>query len=157
VADARTLPPEVRDPVELVWTGPETPEFANRDTRVVVRELFATARESVLVAGYAVYQGKEVFRTLGERMDQDQALSVRMFLDGRRPPRDTTLRADIIRLCVDNFRKKEWPGRRLPELYYDPRSLAEERANRSSLHAKCIVIDSRMAFVSSANFTEAAQ
>ena len=46
---------------------------------------------------------------------------------------------------------------RLPELYYDPRSLDLEAVKRSSLHAKCIVVDRRVALVTSANFTEAAQ
>jgi phosphatidylserine/phosphatidylglycerophosphate/cardiolipin synthase-like enzyme len=44
----------------------------------------------------------------------------------------------------------------LPEVFYDPRSLALDVENRSSLHAKCVVVDRRTAFVSSANFTEAA-
>jgi phosphatidylserine/phosphatidylglycerophosphate/cardiolipin synthase-like enzyme len=45
----------------------------------------------------------------------------------------------------------------LPELYYDPRSLDQEAVKRSSLHAKCIVVDRQVALVTSANFTEAAQ
>src|SRR5262249_58691906 len=55
------------------------------------------------------------------------------------------------------FAVQEWPGSRLPELYYDPRSLDAEAVKRSSLHAKCIVVDRRVALVTSANFTEAAQ
>jgi phosphatidylserine/phosphatidylglycerophosphate/cardiolipin synthase-like enzyme len=58
---------------------------------------------------------------------------------------------------VHRFRTQEWPGERLPELFHDPRSLSTERATRSSMHAKCVVIDRQAAFVSSANFTEAAQ
>ena len=42
-------------------------------------------------------------------------------------------------------------------MYYDPRSLELDHSNRASLHAKCIVVDDETAFVSSANFTEAAQ
>lgn len=54
--------------------------------------------------------------------------------------------------------KTELPGqRRLPEVFYDPRSLELDSVKRSSIHAKCIVIDRKLAFVSSANFTEAAQ
>jgi phosphatidylserine/phosphatidylglycerophosphate/cardiolipin synthase-like enzyme len=45
----------------------------------------------------------------------------------------------------------------LPELFYDPRSLDVESTKRSSLHAKCIVVDRRVTFVTSASFTEAAQ
>lgn len=45
-------------PIDLVTSGPEAPGISNRDTSVVVRELFAHAKKSVLVVGYAVYQGQ---------------------------------------------------------------------------------------------------
>ena len=48
-------------------------------------------------------------------------------------------------------------GCRLPEVYYDPRSVADDKPVRSSLHAKCVVVDAEQVFVSSANFTEAGQ
>lgn len=47
-------------------------------------------------------------------------------------------------------------GRRLPELYYDPRALAEKPAKAASFHAKCIVVDRQCALVTSANPTKAA-
>src|SRR5215831_9273664 len=59
--------PVAEDLIDLVWTGPEAEGIVYRDTAVVVRELFQSARESVLVAGYAVYQGHVVFKTLAER------------------------------------------------------------------------------------------
>lgn len=49
------------------------------------------------------------------------------------------------------------PRTRVPEIYYDPRALERDPARRASLHAKCIVVDREHAFISSANFTEAAQ
>jgi phosphatidylserine/phosphatidylglycerophosphate/cardiolipin synthase-like enzyme len=95
--------------VDLVWTGPGATGVTNRDTWV-------------LVAGFAIAQGRDVFRPLAERMAHRPGLRVR-----------------------------------LPELYYDTRSLAPGSGKRSSLHAKCVVVDRRVAFVTSANFTEAAQ
>ena len=44
-------------PIDLVTSGPEAPGITNRDTSVVVRELFAHAKKSVLVVGYAVLPG----------------------------------------------------------------------------------------------------
>jgi phosphatidylserine/phosphatidylglycerophosphate/cardiolipin synthase-like enzyme len=58
---------------------------------------------------------------------------------------------------VHPFRAQEWPGERLPEPYYDPRSLEQEAGTRASLHAKCVVADGRRAFITSANFTRAVQ
>ena len=49
-----------------------------------------------------------------------------------------------------------WPGERLPEVYYDPRSLLIDAPARAVLHAKAVGIDARVSFLTSANFTEAA-
>jgi len=150
----RLLPDGV---VDLVTTGPDA-VGANRDTGVVVRELFANAATSVLVAGYAVYQGQTVFQALADRMQQNPALQVRMFLDIQRSYGDTSASVELVRRFADRFKQQQWPKeKRIPELYYDPRSLDQAHDKRACLHAKCVVIDGEKVFVSSANFTEAAQ
>jgi len=140
-----------------VATGPEAAGVALRDTAVVVWELFATARQSVLAVGYAVHQGRQVFRALAKRMDQRSTLDVRLCLDVQRRWGDSTPAEELARRFAERFRTREWPGARLPAVYYDPRSLALNGKSRASLHAKCVVVDRQVAFVSSANFTEAAQ
>lgn len=157
IAQTRASHPSAADLIELVWTGPEADGVTNRDTGVVVRELFGSAQSEVIVAGFAVYQGKEVFRRLAERMKEVPSLHVRLFLDVRRPHGDTTVASELVWKFLTRFRTTDWPGDKLPELYYDPRSLDGSQEKRSSLHAKCVVIDRRVAFVTSANFTEAAQ
>jgi len=157
VATSRTRILADAEPVELVWTGPESAGFNNRDTGVVVRDLFGSAKEEVLVVGFAVHQGREVFRRLAERMVEIPTLRVRLFLDVRRPHGDSTMASELLWKFVTRFQANEWPGDRIPELFYDPRSLSESQEKRSSLHAKCIVVDRRIALVTSANFTEAAQ
>jgi len=145
------------DQIDLVWTGPEAPGSVLRDTGVVVRELFSSARQSVLVAGYAVYQGSEVFRELANNMDRNPSLQVRMFLNVSRGQSDTSVDVEVLQRFAARFKTSEWPGKRFPEVFYDPRSLAMEPRLRASLHAKCVVVDRTDAFISSANFTEAAQ
>ncbi len=157
IIQERTEHGSARDLFDLVWTGPETGGIANRDTGVVVRELFHTANKSVMLAGYAIYQGHMVFRALADRMEQIPDLNVRMFLDVRRPDGESCSEAEVVRRFAARFKEKDWPGRRFPELYYDPRSVDLDPRRRASLHAKCIVIDEIQAFISSANFTEAAQ
>ncbi|MFN9295812.1 MAG: phospholipase, partial [Planctomyces sp.] len=63
--------------IDLVTSGPEAPGVSNRDTSVVVRELFAHAQKSVLVVGYAVYQGQQVFESLAKRMEAIPELDVK--------------------------------------------------------------------------------
>ncbi|HEX8199118.1 MAG TPA: DISARM system phospholipase D-like protein DrmC [Isosphaeraceae bacterium] len=148
-------PPE--DAIELVWTGPEVAGITNRDTSAVVRDLFSVARHRVMVAGYAIYQGHFVVHARAGRMDQDSALRVTIYLDVRGRSSDVTAPSEVLADFSHRSRTYQWPGRRLPEVFFDPRSLEMESTKRSRLHAKCIVVDTETAFVSSANFTEADQ
>lgn len=141
--------------IDLVTSGPEAPGVTNRDTAVVVRELFAHANRSVLVVGYAVYR---VFENLARRMEEIPSLEVDMFLDIPRLKGDTSPSAVLVSRFAQRFRDSQWPAdRRLPRVFYDPRSVDSENPIRSSLHAKCIAVDAQRVFVSSANFTEAGQ
>ena len=150
--------PLIEDVIELVTTGPDVSGISNRDTSVVVRELFAAATESVLASGYAIHQGRRVFQTLADRMLEIPQLKVRLFLDIQRGQGDTTIERDLIRRFSERFRSHQWPkDRPLPDLFFDPRSLETDTDRRACLHAKCVVIDNERVFISSANFTQAAQ
>lgn len=143
--------------VDLVWTGPEVEGMQNRDTGAVVRELFSSAQNSVLIAGYAIHQGREVFALLAKRMAESPGLRVRLVVHIPREEGDATFDADLVHRYAAEFRERNWPGEALPEVLYDPRSLELERAKRSSMHAKVIVVDEEVALITSANFTAAAQ
>jgi phosphatidylserine/phosphatidylglycerophosphate/cardiolipin synthase-like enzyme len=84
-------------------------------------------------------------------------LTVRLCLDVRRPPGDKTRADALLRRFADRFLSQEWPGPRIPEVFYDPRSLIDGDGLRASLHAESVVVDGAKAFIGSANFTEAAQ
>lgn len=157
IVRTRSNNPTGVDLVDLVWTGPETMGVANRDTGVVVRDLFGSAEKEVLVAGFAVYQGRDVFHRLAERMTELSSLKVHLFLDIQRTQGDTSTLDQVVQRFVSRFRAQEWPGDHMPSIYFDPRSIDHDGVKRSSLHAKCIVIDRKTALVTSANFTEAAQ
>ena len=144
--------------IDLVTSGPEAAGTTNRDTSVVVREMFAHASECVTVIGYAVHQGQKVFEALAQRMDSNPELKVELFLNISRGDGDTTKSAILVSRYVERFKSQQWPkGSRLPVVYYDPRSVSDDLPIRSSLHAKCVVVDQNDVFVSSANFTEAGQ
>lgn len=159
LAADRATRPTVLDLVDIVTSGPEVPEVVNRDTGVVVREMFSQARQSVLVAGYAVYQGRQVFQTLAERMEARRDMRVRLFLDIQRGQGDTSIPSELVLRFANRFKEQQWPvGKPLPDVYYDPRSLAQDDSlKKACLHAKVVVVDDARVFISSANFTEAAQ
>ena len=133
------------------------PSGTARETSVVTRRLFEQARTRVLAVGFAVHQGRTVFRELAQRHDEIETLKVTLCLDVRRPPSNTSIDTLLVQGFARNFLDNEWPGKRAPEMFCDPRSLAASETTRSALHAKCIVVDGRKALVTSVNFTEAAQ
>jgi len=148
-----------RDAIDLVWTGDEILGASGRDTKVVVQELFRAAKQSVLISTYAIDQGENAIALFGElaaKMDRDAHLQVRMFLNIKREFKDTTPTATLVREYARRFSTDIWPGKRLPEVFYDPRSLEIGGRTRACLHAKCVVIDEEYLLVTSANFTEAA-
>ena len=144
---------------ELVVTGPEPQGALLRDTAVVVRQMFLNAQHSVIITGFAVYQGRELFEQLAHRMQHMPALHVRMYLNIERPRNSALTQFELLRRFEDRFRRSHWPeDTRLPELYYDPRPLEAADGDLSAcLHAKFVVTDARHVFITSANFTEAAQ
>lgn len=147
----------LQDRLELVWTGPEPAGSMTRDTGVVVQELFARAKSRLLISTFVIYQGRDLFKALATRMDAEPALAVQLFLHVGREKNDHRPPAQLATEFLHHFKCEIWPGKRLPDLYYDPRALEPGGQGRLNLHAKCIAADDHWLFVTSANFTEAAQ
>ncbi len=126
-----------RSAPELVWTGPESRASAARDTAVVLAELFGRATIRVLVAGFAFDHASDVLRPLHQALVR--GVSCRLFADGA---------------VAGRFLSDHWPfGPPFPEvLGFEP-----EAGVFASLHAKCLVIDGRWVFITSANFTDRGQ
>lgn len=157
VATARENAPTPQQLFDLVISGPEVAGVPTADTAATVHTLIENAQSEILLVGYAVHNGKRLFKRLAERMKEAPTLRVTFHLDIPRKLTDTSLANEIVRRFAHEFVAKHWPGDKLPDLYYDPRALAEDAQQRASLHAKCVVVDRRVALVTSANFTEAAQ
>ncbi len=158
------------DRLELVWSGPPAPGPDLRDTAAVVRGLCRAATRNVLVANFAfdkphneeqATRPRALWQPLADLMAADPAMHVRMIVNIGADDNNKTDRSgrplDLVAEFIKTFRKFLWPGPRLPELYYDPRALHMDRRQRAIMHAKCIVVDETTLFLSSANFTHAAQ
>jgi hypothetical protein len=156
IAEARGTVPKPSDLFDLVLSGPDLPGVPMADTAAVMHTLVTHAERDVLLVGYAVYDGRRLFEPLARRMVERPELAVTLCLDIARPYGNEDPDAEIVRRFALDFRSRHWPWQPLPELWYDPRSLATGAA-RASLHAKCVVVDRREALVTSANFTDAAQ
>lgn len=157
IAQARERAPDPQHLFELVLSGPEVAGVPTADTAATLQTLIENAQAEILLVGYTVHNGKKLFKRLAERMEVTPALRVVFCLDIARKSTDTSLASETVRRFGREFVTKHWPGKRLPEVFYDPRALAETWEERASLHAKCVIVDRRVAIITSANFTEAAQ
>lgn len=132
---------------QIVWSG-QREAHTLRDTRAVLDELCSRAERHVLLATYVVYDGLRSLAPLARRMRALPSLRVDFYVD-LRSARDLAERdEDTAAAWLRTFRAAHWPDDlRLPAFWYSP----------TTLHAKCVVVDGRWVFVTSANFTEAAQ
>jgi phosphatidylserine/phosphatidylglycerophosphate/cardiolipin synthase-like enzyme len=143
------------DVAQLVWSGPTEGHEPTRDTRLVLTELFAKAEHHVVVSSFVIYDGRSLFASLAQRCKDRPELQVDFYVNIKSTTGDGE-DADLDAF-LDDFSRKQWPsGVRLPSIYYDPETLKQGK-KQTSLHAKCVVVDERWAFVTSANFTDAAQ
>lgn len=163
LAEEREAAQAIRDRVDLVWTGPEVAGSLSRDSATVARELLGAAKRSVLLASYVIDPNGDNTRallgSLAQRMDANPDLVVRLFLNVGRPwvkgVQDEREDEVLVQEAADQVRHV-WPGKRLPQVFYDPRALVLGYGPRACLHAKVFVVDGERALVTSANLTEAA-
>ena len=137
---------------ELVWTGPEGHGATARDTAVVLRGLFESARDHVILGGYSFTHAKSVLAPLHATMEA-HGVRATFFVDIKQPRIATVPPERHAEEALAAFLEENWPfGPPYPDLYYDKRAIVPPPPY-SILHAKCVVVDAERAFVSSANFT----
>lgn len=140
--------------VDLVWTGSEARTAYARPTATVLRELFACVERHCLVAGYSFDHGGVIFEPLYAAMTQRQ-VDVEIYVHVRRARSEQSL-AEHVRAEVATFLAANWPfGLPYPAIYIAPRTIEPDL--NESLHAKCCVVDERVALIGSANFTDRGQ
>src|SRR5206468_4765215 len=94
---------------------------------------------------------------LAEQRKSRPQLRILFHVDVPRRSGDTSSPDAIVLRYAEEFRTRHWPWQPFPEVYYDPRALHTDSHARGSLHAKVVVVDRSKLFLTSANFTEAAQ
>lgn len=140
-------------PPELVWTGPESTRASARDTAVVLRELFESARSHVVLAGYSFERGEAVLRPLAESL-RTHGIRADIFVRVEQAQRAVPNPEAYMQDAMSEFIQKSWPfGPPYPNVYCDRRA-GTTGPPWSDLHAKCVSIDGERALVSSANFTD---
>jgi phosphatidylserine/phosphatidylglycerophosphate/cardiolipin synthase-like enzyme len=134
--------------IELVWTGPATPTVPARRTEQVLFDLIRCSQRTLTITSFGIFQ---VARLVGEL---EHALvrnvSLRIVLGDREWHSDQ----EIDRQC---HQLGELVTARAMLLYWPPERRPRDEAGHAGLmHAKAAVADSCVAFMTSANLTEAA-
>lgn len=156
LAVGRRQPVDLTEYASLVLSGPKVQGVPVRDTAAVMRSMFEQCCEEAIVVGYAFHQGQKLFSHLAARRSKVPQLKVQFIVNTPRKSGDVRSNSLLLADYLQRFKQEQWPWEPFPELYYDPRAL-KLAGKRASMHAKCLVIDRRVALITSANFTEQAQ
>ena len=145
-----STPPAVSP--KLVWTGPDVYMSPARPTTVILTELLQSARERVLIVGYEFDHGSVLFGPLHVVM-RDHGVKAAICFDISPAPSPKTNVDSYLAIRAHQFLKKNWTfGAPQPELFYFRQGA--DYGSRKSLHAKCVIVDSKRVLIGSANFTK---
>lgn len=141
----------------LVVTGPSVPHSENLKTGSRFLQIIEHAKTELMLGTFAIYRGDQILAPIHKAMARNPSLKVTLVLNIPRGYGDTTLASELIEKFRQNFWKNSWPWEPKPSVYYFPDSLLLDAKSRASMHAKFLIADEERCFITSANFTEAAQ
>ena len=130
--------------VELVWTGPATGLVPIRHTAQVLTGLIDEARDRLFMVSFVAYHVGGVVDAL--RRATERGVQVRVLLEQSKE-HGGNVTVDSIAMLRHNL-----PHAQL----YEWNKTGAEASPTASVHAKCAVADGAVAFVTSANVSDAA-
>jgi len=128
--------------VELVWTGPNSSLVPSRDTRQVIGQVIESAKKSLFIVSYVLYRVDGVLDSLAAAISR--GIEVSVLLESPESSGGNVSQDGLTEL------KRAVPQAKL--YVWKP----SDREVRASVHAKCVVADDTLAFITSANLTSAA-
>jgi phosphatidylserine/phosphatidylglycerophosphate/cardiolipin synthase-like enzyme len=137
-----------RQIAELVWTGPATPVVPARGTERVLCDLIRSAERRLTMTSFGIFQVPRLVEELERSLGRGVAL--RIVLGDREWHSDQEIdrqRHQLGRVVVAQATLLQWPPERRPR---------DDQGHAGLMHVKAAVADSRVAFLTSANLTEAA-
>jgi len=133
---------------ELVWTGPATPVVPVRRTEQVLCDLICGAERRLTMTSFGIFQVPRLVEELDRSLERGVAL--RIVLGDREAHSDQEIdrqRHQLGRIVAAQAALLQWPAERRSR---------DEHGHAGLMHVKAAVADSKVAFLTSANLTEAA-
>jgi phosphatidylserine/phosphatidylglycerophosphate/cardiolipin synthase-like enzyme len=129
--------------VDIVWTGPQTPEVPVRLTRAVLVDVIRAATERLVVVSFAAYRVAVVVDELAAAAGRGVKVHLVLETDEAGGGTLTVDAATAFASLNTVVTFWVWPANKRPLL----------AAGRASLHAKAAIADDHTALVTSANLT----
>ncbi len=126
--------------VQLVWTGPSTKLVATRKTEQVLLEIVGSAKERIFLTSFVAYEVESVVEALSRAIDRGVDVSILLESSEWHGGDLSVDSIDVMRNAL--------PG---AKLYYWKNKSEEFSGGR--VHAKVVVADASVCFISSANLT----
>jgi phosphatidylserine/phosphatidylglycerophosphate/cardiolipin synthase-like enzyme len=133
---------------ELVWTGPATAAIPARHTEQVLCDLIQDAAQRLTIMSFGIFQVPRLVTELEHALARD--VEVRILLGDRESTSDQDVcrqRQQLGPVVAQRASFLQWPRERRSR---------DENGHAGLMHAKAAMADSRLAFLTSANLTEAA-
>jgi phosphatidylserine/phosphatidylglycerophosphate/cardiolipin synthase-like enzyme len=126
--------------IDIAWTGPSSAHVPVRLSSQVLLDLIGEARSQLIVVSFAAYKVAPVTNAL--RSAANRGVDVRLILETAEDSDGHLSKdaADAFRELNDLVSFWVWPKKRRPE-------------GGASMHVKAVVVDGRVALVTSANLT----
>ena len=137
-----------RQPTERVWTGPSTPVVPLRRTEQVLCDLIRCAERTLTMTTFGIFQVPRLVEELERSLER--GVTLRIVLGDRESHSDQEIdrqRHQLGRVVAAQATLLQWPPERRPR---------DEQGHAGLMHVKAALADSRIAFLTSANLTEAA-
>lgn len=128
---------------ELVWTGPKTTIIPARSTEQVVLQVIGAAKSRLFVVTYAFYKAASIIGAINSAISR--GVSTNILLESP-IEQGGSIHGDglkAMRAAAPTARLYIWNPTQRPDM-------------RASVHPKCAVADASIAFITSANLTDAA-
>ncbi|EPZ47361.1 DISARM system phospholipase D-like protein DrmC [Alicyclobacillus acidoterrestris] len=135
---------ESRNVVELVWTGPSTGLVPVRHTEQVLREVIAYATKRIFLVSFVAYEVDTIIKALQEAVARQVRIDVLLESPSQRGGHVSFDSITAMKSSIPAANVYTWMTK--PDSYVQV----------GSVHAKCAVADSAVAFVTSANLSQAA-
>lgn len=131
--------------IQLVWTGPKTPQVPVARNDEALLDLAARARRELLLVSYATYQVPRVVERMAEAAARGVSVDIVLEFYGADGKIDSYDPVEglgaTLHPQIDIW---QWPPGVRPK---------SDKGRMGYLHVKCAVADAEVAFVSSANLT----